>query len=179
MFDGKLKIHGNNILSTIADLSGFDCGNIRINNYFKNQAKKNTEKHISNASVFFNDSNDFIGFYSLSAANVEIKGVYDYKKFEDIPGSNSYLSSVVTYPALKIDCFAVDKNFQNQKYGMQMMFKIFVSAYLLSLTANIAITSIVLDAVDEATEFYEDLGFEYIHHDYIPGLSDKASPMMI
>lgn len=179
MFDEKLKIHGNNILSTIADLSDFDCGNARINDYFKNQAKKDTEKHISNASVFFNGSNDFIGFYSLSAANVEIKGAYDYKKFEDVPGSNKYLSKFVTYPALKIDCFAINKKFQNQKFGMQMMFKIFVSAYLLSLTANIAITSIILDAVDEATDFYEGLGFDYIHHDYIPGLSDKTFPMMI
>lgn len=180
MFDEKLKIHGTDILSAIPENFNLDCGNARINDYFKNKAKQDTEKHISNASVFFNDSNEFIGFYSLAAAVVEIRTSYDSKKFKDIPGSNGYMSdNVITYPALKVNCFAIDKKFQNRKYGTQMMFKIFISAYLLSLTANIAITSIVLDAVDEAVEFYESLGFEYMHHDYIQGLSDKTFAMMI
>lgn len=180
MFDGKLKIHGTDILSAIPENFDFDCGNASINDYFNMNARKDTEKHISNASVFFNDSNEFVGFYSLAAATVEIKTSYDSKKFKDIPGSNGYMSAeVITYPALKVNWFAIDKKFQNKKYGTQMMFKIFISAYLLSLTANIAITSIVLDAVDEAVEFYESLGFEYMHHDYIPGLGDKTFPMMI
>ncbi|KGB14993.1 hypothetical protein KY41_03325 [Latilactobacillus sakei] len=46
-----------------------------------------------------------------------------------------------------------------------MLKRIFVGLYLTQMIANVGFVALILDATPEAVEFYEQLGFEYLHRD--------------
>ncbi|AKP67969.1 hypothetical protein ABM34_10790 [Companilactobacillus ginsenosidimutans] len=67
------------------------------------------------------------------------------------------------FAAIKIQYFAVDLKFQNDGLGAAMMHRLLSNLLKSDLKFNIGFKLIYLEALSEATDFYQTLGFEYLN----------------
>ncbi|WP_440311336.1 GNAT family N-acetyltransferase [Lactiplantibacillus plantarum subsp. plantarum] len=171
-----IDIKGCDILSTMLDFNQFDCGVSGINDYLLSHAVEDSSFGVSSTTVFNeNGGNDIVGFYSLSASRVVIKGKFDSETFEGYPGSRDYMEKIkVTYPAVTVDEFAVHKDMQGKQIGTKMMLRLFRTLYISHVINNVGIAAVILNARndDRVIEFYKNRGFDFIHNDY-----EKIDPL--
>ena len=136
-------------LSKIYDVSKFDCGDDDLNDFLKNDAFIYQEKKIATTILFFYEEN-LIGFLSVAAdslrLNLDEKKSYDIhqKKLEDIP-------------AVKLARLAMDKNYQKQGVGTNILK--WCIGYTLECSDRIAIRFITVDAYPEKVNFYQKFNF--------------------
>lgn len=141
-------------------LDEFTCGNPTMDDFLRRRAEALTINSETSTAGFFNEEEELVGFYSLSASVISIKNIYVAKKFAGLSESAAYLEKEVSYPAIKLDFLAVNKKKQRKHYGSLMIRRIFVGLYLAQLLGNIGFVALILDSTAEAVEFYERLGFE-------------------
>ena len=117
----------------------FDCGNDEINNYLKQYALQNQEKHYINATYVLLDNNyNIIAYVTLSAVSMK-----------DILNKIRY-----SCPALLIARVGVDKNHQKNGIGKKLLKFSFEKALLLH--ENFGCRFIIVKAKDKAFNFYKN-----------------------
>ena len=129
----------------------FDCGNAELNNFFKNYASQNQFKHYIGITYVAVIENIIVGFVTISSSSIKIDDYENVK--EKLPK--------YPLPILRVSRLAVDKNYQNQGIGQE----------LLKLSLNLSIEQknkfgcigIVVDAKNESIDFYKQFGFEAIN----------------
>lgn len=130
----------------ILKLSTFDCGNELLNAYLLKYAVQDDKRNVSRTYVYVEDK-IIVGFVTLCAAQIEL---------EEMPNDFSKLPKY-PIPAIKIARLAIDKNYQKSGYGKELLR--FALIRVASISKEIGIKVIVVDAKEEAKTFYEHYGF--------------------
>lgn len=161
-------------------LESFTCGNPKMDEFLRKEAETLNSNFESSTAGLFNEDDELVGFYSLSASVINIKNVYEAKKFSGLSKSKDYTAdSEVTYPAIKLNFLAVDKKHQRKHYGSWMIRRIFAGLYVTKMIANIGFVALILDSTPEAVDFYERVGFEEFRDDSIGSTVQSLYPMFI
>ncbi|MDP3733814.1 MAG: GNAT family N-acetyltransferase [Nanoarchaeota archaeon] len=133
-------------LSKIYDVSRFDCGDDDLNDFIKNDAFVYQEKKLATTTLFFYEEK-LIGFFSVAADSLKLNfdekenyGIHQ-KKLEDIP-------------SIKLARLAVDKNYQKQGVGTNILK--WCIGYILDCSEMVAIRFITVDAYPEKVNFYRN-----------------------
>lgn len=132
------------------DSVNFDCGVSKINN---------------EAERLFNREYDDRRVLGLVNSLGDLFGVIAFSL-----GTTSLIQKehpLERYPVLSLDLLAIQKDYQNNKYGSRLL----ASVLRIALTMNclVPIRGIYLEALTEASEFYEHRGFEELHP-FAPGM---------
>ncbi len=130
--------------------SYFDCGNIELNQFFKNYASQNQFKNYIGVTYVAVINNIIVGFITISASSIKIDNYTNIKiKLPKYP-----------LPILRISRLAVDINYQNKGIGK----KLFKQALNLALEQKnkFGCIGVVVDAKKESLDFYKQFGFEFI-----------------
>lgn len=129
---------------------GFDCGEIRLNEYIRKQASQDVKKNMSAVYVAAVDENplEVIGFYTLSATHII---------FSHLP--NEIAKSLPRYPevpAYRIGRLAMDKSQQGRGIGKTLL----MDALYKCSSQEVPAVGVIVDAKNEqASSFYLKFGF--------------------
>jgi len=127
----------------------FDCGVEALNNYLKLMANQQSKKDNSRTYILEDTQNDktIIGFYTLSMIKVELSNFSPnlQKKYQ-----KNYIAGVIAR-------LAIDKKYQNKRYGQYLLIDALKKLLLASDTIGFPL--IVVDAKEGASSFYKTFGF--------------------
>lgn len=126
------------------DKKSFDCNHPDINAYLKTIANQHIKKNIAQIHVLIdkNKPSTIIGFYTLSAIDVELS-------------LKGYPNKI---PAMLIGRIGVDKSYQGQGFSKILLSHALNKIKTLSFDAGIAFA--IIDAKDDnLATYYERLGF--------------------
>ncbi|EPN6661386.1 GNAT family N-acetyltransferase [Salmonella enterica subsp. enterica serovar Cerro] len=152
--DSKLKLVSGDSDIQFSGFKKFDCGD-RVLNKFLEQLKRQCSRDNIKALVLIDDSNQVAGFVTAS--------LYQLGK-ERIPDDTFPYAPPPLVAVMKIPMIAVDKEYQRQGWGVQLMRA--VLDYALESAEQVkGIKGVYLDAKVDARSFYEDLGFDAISED--------------
>lgn len=131
----------------------FTCGNPQIDEFLIERScdfsrLTNTFLYIQGTDV----AKKVIGFFTLQNDSASV--TKKYRRSHDFNVGN-----IQTYPTILITFFAIDRNFQNKKYGWRLMLTIFGLVYE-NRHALGAYTLLTVEALNEVVPFYEQFGFE-------------------
>jgi len=131
--------------------AAFSCGHQRIDNFCKNNAKK---QHSQNKVRVYDAIFDggLIGYYYLVAASNPPEEVSEV--------ANEKFGRVKQAPCVYLGMVGVDEKFKGQSVGKLLMSHAMKTT--LQVADLIGLYALTLHAVDaEVAKFYEKLGFEY------------------
>ena len=136
------------------DRAAFSCGVEALDRYLKQQASQDARNRVAAPFVLRTaDSLRIIGYYTLSAATIELK---------ELPTEAARrLPRYPLLPAVLIGRLAVDREFVGHGWGKLLL----VDALRRSLAQSrqIAAMAVVVDAKDDAARaFYERYGFQQL-----------------
>jgi GNAT superfamily N-acetyltransferase len=130
----------------------FDCGNENLNLYLRQSARQHHEKGISKTFVALPQAGSTIigGYYSVCMAQIEFSSTPERTQ-KGIPRE-------YPIPAMRITRLAVDRRFQSQGLGQELLMEALGRALRLSL--EVAVYAVVVDAINEQAKlFYLKYGF--------------------
>ena len=130
----------------------FNCTQPTLNNYLKLQASKESKSGLAKVYVLTNDSNEVIGYYSLSSSELP-KDSIPIELLKKLPDSYS------GYPAILLGRLAVTKNETGKGIGGELV----VDAIHRCIfhADSIGTSAIIVDPIDsEACRFYEKYMFK-------------------
>lgn len=130
-------------------VEGFDCGIDKVNKQIKLVVE---DKDSHRLLLLVDNKFNVYGFIAYSLATTQL-----------IQSGESPLSK---FPVLNIDLLGIEKNVQKNGYGTWLISKIFKLA--ITIDTLIPLTGVHLEAVEDAVEFYEKLGFKDLGS-YYPG----------
>lgn len=149
----------------------FSCGEPALDTWFKKQAGQDAKRGY--ASVFValsdNDPETIIGFYSLSAASINLSAL-----------SQEYAKKLPRYPeipAIRLGRFAVHKDFQRNNIGHLLL----LDSIKRSCASEIAWAFFLVEAKNErARRFYEKFYFEsFLDNNLIMWLTRKKAERIV
>lgn len=138
-------------------ISNFSCGKEYFDSYFRNHEKELTKTYIWRNTT----NNEVVAFASIACSGLVVKA-----------GNGN----IRVYPAVYIECFAVDKKYQDLKWredGEEVLLSADILSYLMHIIIrNISdkicyADCIILDAVPEAEKFYARQGFRIYDETFI------------
>ncbi len=140
-------------IDTSIPLEEFDCGNQKLNQYLQKHALENDRRGISACLLFFNESNQLVGYLCWNAASYGKEG-FPPKEARGLPG--------YPIPALLISRLAVDIKFKGKGFGGDLLFFAFEHAIVQTQNPTApAFRFLVVDAIDDtAISFYKHFGFK-------------------
>ena len=140
------------------DRTAFESGVEALDRYFRVQVGQDVRKHLAAAFVLTLPEGRVAGFYTLSAASVELS---------DLPPETARrLPRYPQLPAILLGRLAVDRRDQGRGFGRFLL----ADALFRAVRSEIAAFAIIVDAKDEsARRFYERESF----------LSFPGRPMML
>jgi GNAT superfamily N-acetyltransferase len=133
------------------DRTAFSCGIEALDNYFRTQARQDTDKRVAATFVLVDSqTSDVAGFYTLSATTVPLP---------ELPETIAKrLPRYPLIPAVLIGRMAVDKKHQGKKLGEFLLLDALKRCY--DQTKQIGPAAVVVDAKNEgALGFYLKMGF--------------------
>jgi len=133
----------------------FDCNNEMINKFVQKNLKKRVKKHLSQAYVLLDESERFVGFYTLDSFSIA------KNNFELEEHKPSGLPPIV--PVLKLSMIGIDKSLQGKGLGKRLLRDVLLKVYQISQLAGCI--GLYLLAEKDAIPFYESLGFVKIKED--------------
>jgi GNAT superfamily N-acetyltransferase len=144
-------------LDNVHDKPGFQCGVVSLDTYIKKQARQDVKRRVSRVFVAtrVDQPSSILGYYTLSTLSFEL----------------SQLPQVLTrklprYPVLAALLGKLAVNQVSQGHGVGEMLLIGAIKRTLAVSDEIAIYSMVVDAIDErAQHFYEQFGFSLLSSD--------------
>jgi len=138
--------------SNANDIKSFDCGIVKLNNYFSNYALYNDRNNIGKTFVLYSQK-ELIGFYTLSSASFS---------YNDL--SEEYKKKLPKYPipCIRIARLAIDIRYQNKGYGHFLIKDIFKRIYTIS--KHTGISFILVDSKESSLSFYSKFGFTVLPH---------------
>ena len=122
----------------------FDCENKLLNDFLKKYAYQNQHRYLVGVTYVIHIDMKIIGYITLSAASIKKVTLNKNKPYEDIP-------------VLRLARLAVDKNYQNQGIGKKLLK--FALQKAIELKDSFGCIGIVVDAKEEAIDFYKKYGF--------------------
>lgn len=129
----------------------FDCGEESLNNYLRRQAGQEDKKFISSVYVAVSNNTDpsqIIGFYSVSAAQIEFRGL-PTELAKNLP-------RYPFLPAFRIGRLAVSKTNQSKGIGKKLL----IDALLKCFRSQIPGFAVIVDAKNkQLISFYQKYGF--------------------
>jgi len=138
-------------LNTHHDRASFHCNVKALDNYIHKQAGQDIKRSISRVFVAEqpDNSKEVMGYYSLSTLSIELN---------QLPENLARKLPRHPIPAALIGRLAVSKSAQG--YGIGKMLLIDAIKRTLSVSDQIAIYAMIVDAIDDnAKGFYEQYGF--------------------
>jgi GNAT superfamily N-acetyltransferase len=138
---------------------GFDCGNIKLNEYIKKYARQNHEKGIAKTFIAVaEESKKIVGYYTLSSSIIE---------YELLP--DSYRAKLPSYPipAVLIGKLAVDNSYQRQGLGTYLLVDAVIRS--LKISQELGVYAVRVDAIDDKAKAF------YLEHEFIPFLDIEHS----
>lgn len=136
------------------DRAAFSCGDEALDRYLKQQASQDARNRVAAPFVLRTaDSPRIIGYYTLSAATVELRA---------LPADAARrLPRYPLLPAVLIGRLAVDREFAGQGWGKVLLIDALRRSFAQS--HQVAAMAVVVDAKDDAAqEFYERYGFQQL-----------------
>ena len=152
-------------LNSDVNTDSFDCGNDELNDFLQTDALQNQDDWLSITKVMYIDTT-LIGYFTLIADTLHKERMELPDKLADYPYQK--------YPAIKLARLAIDKRYQHQGYGSELMNEFFD-------TARDAVRFdggrfITVDAKTDAVGFYKQYGFHPVKsaagNDVIPMYMD-------
>lgn len=143
-----MSSHTSSLLSDADILTDFDCGDADLNEYLQNDAKENQKNWLSATRILY-DNNKIIGYFTLIADTLNRERVNETDRVE------GYIYS--KYSCIKLARLAVDKRYQNQGIGKELM--IYVFAIARKIVNYEGGKSLTVDAKNSAVDFYRKFGF--------------------
>ncbi|NHB98290.1 GNAT family N-acetyltransferase [Photorhabdus stackebrandtii] len=121
-----------------------------LNEYIQKQAKQDVKRRISQVFVATNaiEPNKIVGYYTLSSLSIDLS---------DLPLHLTKKLPHRPVPAALLGKLAVSQ--EAQRYGIGRMLLADAIKRTLAIT-DIAIYAIIVDALEEAQNFYEQYGFQ-------------------
>ena len=136
-------------LSNVHDLSAFDCGNERLNNWLRRFALTNQQSDSSQTYVAHRRS-VIVGYYSLTAGSV---------RPEDAPERVSKGLAKHPIGVILLARLATDKREQGKGLGKALLKDALLR--IMSAADAIGARAVLVHAIDDAARgFYEHFGFE-------------------
>ena len=128
----------------------FCCGNEALDRYFHERIRKEVEARVAAAFVMA-DGPAVLGYYTLSAHSIERHALPEdvVKKLK--------LPKYPLIPATLMGRLAVDLKYQGQRLGEILLMDGLERSYVLS--RQVASFAVVVDAKENAVEFYRRYGF--------------------
>lgn len=127
----------------------FDCGVDALNNYLQLMANQQDKRDNTRTFVLEDTNNKqlIIGYYTLTIVHIELATLP--KKLQNRHKNNSNAALIAR--------LAVDKKYQKQGFGEMLL----VDALIRLIEANklIPFPIVVVDAKEDAVEFYRNYGF--------------------
>ncbi len=130
-------------------LSSFDCNEEEINKAFKEVTKSNKNKRVI---LLINKGDKVLGFIAFSLVTTSL--------------IQNGESPITQFPVVNIDLLGVDKTEQRRGIGTQLVTCALRMA--LSIDCLIPLHGVHLEALEDAIEFYTELGFQDLGF-YYPG----------
>lgn len=133
------------------DKKSFDCGSAPLNNYLKNTSGQHEKKHLARTFVLTDNvtPSTIIGYYTLALMTVE-KSAFPNTLVKKLPEGSLHCTL--------LGRLAVDKKYQSNGYGGDLLIDAILNSYKTSLT--VPTPMLVVDAKDSlAKSFYQQYGF--------------------
>lgn len=128
-----------------------------IDDFLKLSLLNYENNHLLNTKLLIDkESKQLVGFFSLSTTTVKLSS--NYKKKHHVLRSGTFTE----YPALNLNYFAVDSNFQNKGIGRELMRTVFQIVTHVSENL-VGFNVLTLTSLDSAIGFYKKIGFEEIN----------------
>ncbi len=99
-------------LNSDVNTDSFDCGNDELNDFLQTDALQNQDDWLSITKVMYIDTT-LIGYFTLIADTLHKERMELPDKLADYPYQK--------YPAIKLARLAIDKRYQHQGYGSELM----------------------------------------------------------
>ncbi len=131
-------------LSKHHNIKNFDCGNKILNEFIKKYAYQNQNRYLIGITYVIHINNQIIGYITLNASSLKKTYLKIKKPYEDIP-------------VLRIGRLAVDKSYQKKGIGKKLLK--FAIKKAIELKENYGCVGIIVDAKEEAVNFYKKFGF--------------------
>ena len=128
-------------------LNSFSCGNEELDRFFKRNALANDQNGYGKTFVLINEK-DILGFFTLCSSSI---------KFDEYPNKENEKLPKYPIPCIKIARLAVNKKYQHQGYGKELLKQAFLR--VLSVSTTIGVRLIAVDAKKSAISFYTKYGF--------------------
>jgi GNAT superfamily N-acetyltransferase len=128
------------------DRSGFDCGDVALNDYLVRHARQNDARAISKTFVCIgnNDAAKILGYYTLSPASVEA---------ERVPEAARRRSGNYDVSGFRLARLAIDLSAQGQGLGGQLLFS--ATRRCIRVVGDVGGTALFIDAKnDRARDWY-------------------------
>jgi ribosomal protein S18 acetylase RimI-like enzyme len=129
----------------------FDCGIPELNDYLQKYARQNQTKGIAKTIVALTDNSEtsIAGYYAISMAELQN---------ESLPESDRKKLPRYPIPAVRLAKLAVDRSFQGQGIGKELLIHALHRA--VTLSQEIGVFAVLVDATNEAAKtFYLKYGF--------------------
>ena len=136
------------------DRSAFVSGSHALDRYLREQAKQDMRRRVASCFVAIDNDGIIAGYYTIAATSL----ILDKLSTERIKRLPRYPS----IPAVLLGRLAVAQAHQGKRLGGALV----ADAFLRAARAEVMAYAMVVDAKDEqATKFYEHLGFERLGDD--------------
>lgn len=130
----------------------FSCKHTSLNNYLQFQATKESKAGLARIYLFINDTDEVIGYYSLSSAELP-KGSIPEDMIKKLPQNYS------GYPAILLGRLAMTIKESGKGLGGQLMVDAIHRCVIHSLSIGTSV--IMVDPIDEdAKDFYSKYMFK-------------------
>jgi predicted N-acetyltransferase YhbS len=136
------------ILKKSDNREGFSCGEIELDYFFQKYVGQNQFKHYIGVTYIATDEERIFGFATLSVATLSR---------EDFPLKNQKKLPCYPLPVLKLSRMGVDIKYQGKGIGLSLIKMVFKLA--LEQKEKVGCIGVVVDAKEDAVEFYKKLGF--------------------
>lgn len=141
------------------DLTSFNCNNVDLNEFLKNDALKAQEDMVSKTYLCF-WHNSIAGYITLTTDTLEVYTVEESAGVRDYPHRK--------YPCIRIARLAVDGEFERKGIGRFLLLA--AMGIAIEVSSKIGCRYITVDSKSESTGFYEKHGFKmvekYRHSDF-------------
>ena len=164
MIDARQEIHIRR-LEPPDDRSGFRCGNVDLDRFFRRYAGQNQFRHHIGTSYVAVQGDQITGFVTVSSGEMTA---------ESLPRTLRRRLPSYPLPILRIARIAVDERFQGHGIGRLLLRSMLRLA--LDVRDRVGCVGVVVDAKPDAVPFYAALGFKAV--DVVSGaLGDRPEPI--
>ncbi len=136
-------------------VKSFDCGNKDLNDFLCLDEVREYEKELFGKTTLVYYKGNLVAYYTISNDQLRKEYVKSHHGFSNL--SEYHLEGI---PAITIGRLAVDTNWQNKGIGRVIIQRI--AMICLDNSKYLGIRLLLVQAKEEAFNFYEKLGFKFV-----------------